>query len=82
MNRLKFTGGFIGAILGSLVVLPLIIFVYNKYFVKENNDVEPFIKPYMQNVVEVQFKMPNTCNLPFGQYRFKDDFEPLPKLVS
>lgn len=63
-------GGLIGGIIGALVVLPVIILVYNKYFIKKNNVVEPFIKTYMQNVVEVQFKMPNTSNIPIGEEPF------------
>jgi hypothetical protein len=65
-------GGFIGAILGALVVLPLIIFVYNKYFVKENNNVEPFIKPYMQNLIELRLQMPKN-EITFGKKPYKKE---------
>ena len=58
MRWLKNIGGALGYIIGALVVLPLIIFVYNRYFVKKNNKVEPFIKPYMQNLIELRLKMP------------------------
>ena len=73
MSWLKNIGGALGYIIGALVVLPLIIFISNRYFIKENRAIEKYIKPFMQNAMEIQIKMPNTSNLPFGQYRFKDD---------
>lgn len=67
MRWLKNIGGALGYIIGAMIVLPLIIFIYNKYFVKENNNVEPSVKPYMQDVIEMKFKMPNTSSMPIGK---------------
>ena len=67
MRWLQNIGGALGYIIGAMIVLLLIIFIYNKYFVKENNNVEPFVKFYMQNVIEMKFKMSNTSSIPIGK---------------
>ncbi|MGN7988582.1 hypothetical protein ACTJKC_14635 [Pedobacter sp. 22226] len=70
MRWLQNMGGALGYIIGAMIVLPLIIFIYNKYFIKENDHVEPFIKPYIENVIELKFKMPNTSEMPFDKNPF------------
>ena len=70
MRCLKNIGGALGYIIGAMLFLPLIIFIYNKYFIKENDNVEPFIKPYIENVIELKFKMPNPSDMPFDKNPF------------
>ena len=48
MRWLKNIGGALSYIIGAMIVLPLIIFVYNKYFIKIHNDVEPFVQAASQ----------------------------------
>ena len=52
-------GGLMGYLIGAIIVLPIIIFVWNKYFLKKNNDADSFTKSYISNVVEVNIHIPN-----------------------
>ncbi|MBO9674065.1 MAG: hypothetical protein J7577_11515 [Sphingobacteriaceae bacterium] len=64
--------GFIGYLIGAAIVLPLIIIVWNKYFLKENNNAELFVKPYTVNLVEISTHIPDMKGLPVGEYPYEE----------
>ena len=66
-------GGLMGYLIGAIIVLPIIIFVWNKYFLKKNNDADSFTKSYISNVVEVNIHIPKSRGLPVGEYPYQDE---------
>lgn len=50
-------GGFIGYIIGALVILPLLLIGYNYFFINKNN-VSKYIDGYLKNSTEVIVQVP------------------------
>ena len=73
MRWFKGMGGLMGYLIGAIIVLPIIIFVWNKYFLKKNNDADSFTKSYISNVVEVNIHIPKSRGLPVGEYPYQDE---------
>ncbi len=71
MNWLKGMSGYLGYVIGAIIVLPLILVGYNKLLVKNNNDANPFVEPYMQNLVEVKLPIPRVKS--FSDVQFKTE---------
>jgi hypothetical protein len=69
MNWLKGMSGYLGYVIGAVIILPLILVAYNKLFVKNNNDATRFVEPYMINLTEVKFSIPKVKS--FSEVQFK-----------
>jgi len=63
--------GFIGYAIASLIIIPVAVFVYNSYYIKENRDVTPFSKQYVGDTVELNFKMPSNKLILGGEDPYK-----------
>ena len=55
MNRM---GGTIGYIIGACLVLPLILYIGNKFFLKNNNEADNVLGQYLNSTIELEFKIP------------------------
>ena len=65
MNGLKNMGGFIGYIIGAIIILPLLLIGYNYFFINKN-DVSSYIGGYLKNTTEIKISVPSykKSNLP------------------
>jgi len=70
MNWLK-GSGYLGYIIGAVIVLPLLLVGYNKLFVKNNNDATRFIELYSKNLTEVKLSIPKVKS--FSDVQFKTE---------
>ena len=70
MNWLK-GSGYLGYIIGAVVVLPLLLVGYNKLFVKNNNDATRFTELYSKNLTEVKLSIPKVKS--FSDVQFKTE---------
>lgn len=50
-------GGFIGYIIGAMVILPLLLVGYNYFFIKKN-DFSKYIDGYLKNTTEIKVQVP------------------------
>lgn len=50
-------GGYIGYIIGAIIILPLILVAYNYFFINKN-DANSILKPYINNSTEVILNVP------------------------
>ncbi|MET3981038.1 uncharacterized protein YxeA [Mucilaginibacter sp. UYP25] len=57
MSWLKNMGGFIGYILGAIIILPVLLIVYNYFFINKN-DVSKYLAVYLKNSTEVKVQVP------------------------
>lgn len=57
MSWIKNMGGFIGYIIGAIVILPLLLIGYNYFFINKN-DVEKYLSKYIAESVEVKLDVP------------------------
>jgi len=57
MNWFKNMRGFIGYIIGAIVILPLLLIGYNYFFINKN-DVSKYIDGYLKNSTEVKVEVP------------------------
>jgi hypothetical protein len=69
MNWLKGMSGYLGYVIGAVIILPLILVAYNKLFVKNNNYATRFVEPYMINLTEVKLSIPKVKS--FSEVQFK-----------
>jgi hypothetical protein len=69
MNWLKGMSGYLGYVIGAVIILPLILVAYNKLFVKNNNDATRFVEPYMKNLTQVKLSIPKVKS--FSEVQFK-----------
>lgn len=58
MSWFKNVGGLAGSIIGAVIVLPLLLVVYNYFFINKN-DSEKYVKPYMDNSREIALTVPD-----------------------
>lgn len=57
MSWIKNMGGFIGYIIGAIVILPVLLIGYNYFFINKN-DVSNYINSYLENTTEVKIQVP------------------------
>jgi hypothetical protein len=71
MKWLKGTSGYLGYVIGAVIILPLILVAYNKLFVKHHNDAARFVEAYLQNLTEVRLTIPKVKS--FTDVQFKTE---------
>lgn len=57
MSWFKNIGGFLGYIIGAVIILPLILIGYNYFFINKN-DSEKYISSYLKNFSEIKINIP------------------------
>lgn len=57
MKWFKNLGGFIGYILGALIILPLLLIAYNHFLINKN-DAEKYLPEYMSDTAEIPLQIP------------------------
>lgn len=58
MSWFKNMGGFLGYIIGAVIILPLLLIAYN-YFIIDKNDAQKYLPSYLSNAIEVEIKVPS-----------------------